>query len=80
MFKSYRKITIFTSAVSSVQIECDEVQFAGPTLIVWRDERNVAQFVNWYGWMEAKPEEGAESDGATVTKLKIVPKTTGEQE
>lgn len=40
--------------ISFVTFECDEVQQAGPTLIVWGGGKCLAQFTQWvgFGWLE----------------------------
>lgn len=61
-----------------VELTADELQFAGDTMIVWCDGRNVAQFKNWSAWIEQlagdKP-AGAKPTLATVTTLR--PPTPG---
>lgn len=52
-----------------------EIQFAGPAMILWREQECVAQFASWQGWYEVLDEPvPAKQSGepATVTQLRPV--------
>lgn len=76
-----KKFTIFLASgmipgtVAMVELRADELQFAGDTMIVWCEGRNVAQFKNWSAWIENRPGDKAEATGdgprlASVTPLR----------
>lgn len=68
-----RKFAVFLPQ-AFVEIEADEIQFAGPTMIFWRDSTCVAQFTNWIGWAEQSSKgEKPKPELAVVTNLRPPP-------
>jgi hypothetical protein len=76
MAKPRRKFMVLPSLGVSVQIEADEIQFAGACMIFWRDGACIAQFSQWLGWFEIfENADSKASEPASVTTLKLVKNT-----
>jgi len=48
--KKYRRLCVLVTPVALCNFECDDIEFAGPTMIIYRDDLVIAQFATWAGW------------------------------
>lgn len=71
-----RKFSIFLG-LACIEIEADEIQFAGPTMILWRDGACVAQFTQWIGWVEQGRKDGEKPRPALSVVTTLRPPDSG---
>ena len=76
--KPRREFHIFLPPMHIVSVRADEMQFAGDTMIIWRDGACIAKFKAWQGWIEQFEGEKAERPPVDPLKPNVIPLFKGD--